>query len=543
VGLGAGGARGVLVLLVLAQWAAVGVFVAVVRHNGWLFYHGGDETFFYTDAWSLAHGHIPESEIGWGWSYLVAPLARIAGPSFLAALPAIVVVQVVVLLPVALLCVYAIGARIAGQLCGFVSAGVWIAAPFVVIPLFDGRYHARYVEQFLPQAFGLTGLGDFPSTVCLLLAAVACVWAIDGGDPDDAALAGMVAGFAVAIKPANALFLAGPLLALPAARRFRELGVFALALLPAVAALALWKYRGLGYLPLLRRTPTAIEAAGVMPASLSTSRYVAFDWSRLRDNYSQLHDVLPIAPVLFALPLLGLAAAFSRARATSLLLAGWFGAFVLVKGSSGQASIESGTLLRLVMPALPPFAILVACAPFLFVRTTTEAPATRRVGSRTLAVVAAVVAVVPLVLIAALPALHARTAVKYFDENVFVPVDSSFAPRVRAADGRTVVSWNDRAPAGTRVFYRVFRSRPVAVAPDPTLPPGRDGIRCGTPPTGYAQAVECRLEMQVVGTTHATRFADTPPAGRWVYRIGLAANGRDDPAAGDVMLLSAPVRR
>jgi len=519
------------------------VFVAVVRHNGWLFYHGGDETFFYTDAWSLAHGHIPESEIGWGWSYLLAPLARIAGPSFLAAVPAIVVVQVVVLLPVALLCVYAIGVRIAGRPCGFVSAGVWIAAPFVVIPLFDGRYHARYVEQFLPQAFGLTGLADFPSTVCLLLAAVVCVWTIDRGDPADAALAGIIAGFAVAIKPANALFLAGPLLALPAARRFRQLGVFALALVPAVAALALWKYRGLGYLPLLRQTPTALEAAGAMPASLSTSRYVPLDWSRLRDNYTQLHDVLPVAPVLLALPLLGLAAAFSRARATSLLLAGWLGAFVFVKGSSDQASVESGTLLRLIMPALPPFAILVACAPFLFVRRTAEAPAPRRVGPRTLAFVAAVVAVVPLVLFAALPALHARTAVKYFDESVFVPVDSSFAAHARSADGGTVVSWDRRAPARTRAFYRVFRSRPLAVAPDPTLPPGRDGIRCVTPSTGYVPAADCRLEMKVVGTTRATRFVDTPPAGRWVYRIGLAANWRDDPAAGDVMLLSAPVRR
>ncbi len=537
------GARRALVLLVLAQWAAVGVFVAAVRHNGWLFYHGGDETFFYTDAWSLAHGHIPESEIGWGLSYLLAPLARIAGPSFPAAVPAIIIVQTVVLLPVALLCVYAIGARIAGPLCGYVSAGVWIAAPFVVIPLFDARYHATYVEQFLPQSLGLTGLGDFPSTVCLLLAALVCVWAIDSGDPADAALAGILAGFAVAIKPANALFLAGPLLALPAARRFRELGLFALALLPALAALALWKYRGLGYLPLLRQTPTAIEAAGAVPASLSTSRYVPLDWSRLRDNYTELHDVLPIAPVLFALPLLGIAAAFSRARATSLLLAGWLGAFVLVKGSSDQASIDSGTLLRLIMPALPPFAILVACAPFLFVRRTAEAHASRRVPPSTLAVVAAVVAVVPLVLFAALPPLRARTAVKYFDESVFVPVDSSFAPRVRTADGRAVVSWDDRAPAGTRAFYRVFRSRPVAVAPDPTLPPGRDGVRCGPRPTGYAQAVECRLEMKVVGTTRATRFVDAPPPGRWVYRIGLAANWRDDPAAGDVMLLSAPVRR
>ena len=99
--------------LVVAQWVAVGIFASVVNHNGWLFYQGGDETFFYTDGWAVAHGRIPESEIGYGWSYLLAPLARLVGPSYLAALPFVVVFQTAILLPIALLCVYAIGARIA----------------------------------------------------------------------------------------------------------------------------------------------------------------------------------------------------------------------------------------------------------------------------------------------------------------------------------------------------------------------------------------------------------------------------------------------
>src|SRR4029453_19684662 len=102
---------------VAARWGAVGSSVPVPRHNGWLFYQGGDETFFYTDSWVVAHGHIPESEIGYGWSYLLAPLARLGGASYLTALPFIVVAQVVILLPIALMCVYAIGARIAGRLC------------------------------------------------------------------------------------------------------------------------------------------------------------------------------------------------------------------------------------------------------------------------------------------------------------------------------------------------------------------------------------------------------------------------------------------
>ena len=316
------GARCALVPLVLAQWAAVGVFVAAVRHNGWLFYHGGDETFFYTDAWSLADGHIPESEIGWGLSYLLAPLARIAGPSFPAALPAIIIVQTVVMLLVALLCVYAIGARIAGPLCGDVSAGVWIAAPFVVIPLFDARYHATYVEQFLPQSLGLTGLGDFPSTVRLLLAALVCVWAIDGGDPADAALAGILAGFAFAIKPANALFLAGR------CSRCRPHG-----------ASASWASSRSRCYPPSPRSLSGSTAGSVISRSCDNAdrdrgrrrrACIAFDfalraadWSRLRDNYTELHDVLPIAPVLFALPLLGIAAAFSaRGRRVSSSRAG-----------------------------------------------------------------------------------------------------------------------------------------------------------------------------------------------------------------------------
>jgi hypothetical protein len=78
------------------------------------------------------------------------------------------------------------------------------------------------------------------------------------------------------------------------------------------------------------------------------------------------------------------------------------------------------------------------------------------------------------------------------------------------------------------------------VAPDPTLPPGRAGIRCLRAREGYAGASDCRLEMAVLGVTTSTRFVDKPPPGRWVYRIGVSANWRDDPTDGDVMWLSRP---
>src|SRR2546430_9580880 len=105
----------VLVPIVVAQWVALAIFAAVVRHNGWLFYQGGDQTVFYTDAWSIGHGHIPEAEIGYGWSYVLSPIAALFGANILSALPLIVLFQTIVLLPIAILLVYGIGARIGGR--------------------------------------------------------------------------------------------------------------------------------------------------------------------------------------------------------------------------------------------------------------------------------------------------------------------------------------------------------------------------------------------------------------------------------------------
>ena len=150
----------------------------------------------------------------------------------------------------------------------------------------------------------------------------------------------------------------------------------------------------------------------------------------------------------------------------------------------------------------------------------------------------------PVLLFLALSPLHGRTAVKYFDENVFVPVDHAFSVHVRHRDGAELLSWRAQASPGVDSFYRVFRARPVAPAPDPTLPPGRDGIRCLSPRSfAHNRAADCRLEMRFVGSSRSHTFVDRPPPGPWVYRVGLTANWRDDTAAGDVLLLSAPAGR
>jgi hypothetical protein len=534
----------VLVPLAVAQWAAVAVFALIVRHNGWLFFQGGDETHYYTDSWVISHAQIPESEIGYAWSYLLSPLALKVGPNYLTALPVMIVLQGIVLLPLALYCVYAIAARIGDRLLGYTAAALWVAGPFIAIPLFIARYHGRYVENFLPQAFGLTGLGDFPSLVCLLLAALFCLRALDRRDPIDGIVAGLATGFAIGTKPANALFLAGPVLAFLVARRRREGLAFAAALVPGVLALALWKYRGLGHLPLFAKSPHALAAdrEPVLPVGSSLSRYGNLDWSRLKENVVQLHEFMPALPLLMALPIAGLIAALRRSLPAALLLLGWVGAFILVKGTSEQATIEAGTLLRLFLPGFPPLLVFTALTPLFWRDEPHAAGRSRTVRRPVLAGAAVIFGLVPILLFLAFSPLHARTAVKYFDENVMVPVDDGFTVGVRRSHGGggELISWRGASTSTTDAFYRVFRVRPEQPAPDPTLPPGQDGIRCLI--VASRRANDCRLEMKPIGESRTNTFVDHPPPGPWVYRVGLVANWLDDPSLGDLMLLSAPGR-
>src|SRR6266540_1869704 len=224
----------VLVPLVAAQWLAVAIFALTVQRNGWLFYQGGDQTWFWTSAWVLAHGHIPETLVGYAWPLVQTPLAAVAGPDFLDGVQALVALQFLVLLPLGLLGVYAIAANIGGRALARWAAALWIVLPYLAIPFFVQRYHERYIEEVLPQVLGLTGLADFPSMVTLVWSAFFAMRALDTHLPVDAVVAGLLAGFAVGIKPSNGLFVFAPLAALAATRRWGAAGAFGLALLPAL---------------------------------------------------------------------------------------------------------------------------------------------------------------------------------------------------------------------------------------------------------------------------------------------------------------------
>ncbi len=116
----------------IPPWAALGAIMVVgwgiavaagriAGHTGWLYYHGGDGTWYYTTSWVLGNGHIPTAGIGFGYPLLLAPIAGIAGSSLLDGLPAIVIFNQLVLAPIALASVYGITRMFASRLTAMSS--------------------------------------------------------------------------------------------------------------------------------------------------------------------------------------------------------------------------------------------------------------------------------------------------------------------------------------------------------------------------------------------------------------------------------------
>ena len=541
---------GILAPLVVLQWLFLVAFVLTVRHNGWLFYQGGDETFYYTSAWTIAQGHVPDAAIGWGWSYLLAPVALIFGTNFLTALPVILLIEVLILLPLGLLAVYGIAARLGGRLLGYVAATLWIVLPYAVIPLWDHRYHEKYVEQFLPQALGLTGVGDFASMIALLCAAYFVVRALDERTLPDAALAGVIAGFAIGIKPSNALFLAGVALAFAAAARWREALVFGAGMAPALIALVLWKDKGLGTLPLFHSGAAGAASLELVPAvSVHLSHYLPVHWRPISQNLDGLREFFWSVRVVEWLVLAGFVGALRRSPAKALLLGGWFGAFFVVKAGSGRGSIEDGSLLRLMLPGFPALLLLVCSiallvptwGPRLWQRFPVRARPLEWRGRPFLAS-AVVLGVLPALLFAILSPLKDASAAKFFENNTYVPVvNGELHLRAQTAADGVHLRW-DAPPARARIFYRVFRSFSVdgsnlAYGQKPRV----DGLDCLPHTRG---AADCSVQMQTVQVTEGRAVLDPAQLkpGSYTYRIGVMANWLDDPTRGDVLLVSRPVR-
>ena len=530
--------RTVLGTLVGAQVAATIVLALAVEHNGWVWFQGGDQIENATTSWLMGRLELPPTIVGYVWPFVLAPITWVTGPTYLQTLPPLVVLQVLVLGPIALLCVYAIAARIGGRLLGYWAALLWVVAPFATIPLFVDRYQERFAEQFLPQALGLTAMPDFPSMVLLLVAALFVVRALSDGHVTDAALAGVLAGAAGGLKPPNYLFLAGALLAFAVARRWRHGVVFSALVLPSLLVLAFWKYRGLGDLPVLALEHARL-AAGSSPAVIDVDRYVEIDFDHWRVQMDYLREFFWSARVVQWAPFAGLLAVVRvRRGAIAALLAGWLAAFIVVKGFSPRADIQANTFWRLLMPAWPAYLLLFASIPLLVptlarrlgerLRPPTSAP----VRVQWVVVAGVLTLAVPFVAIAIASRIgppDPPAIVQEFenDTTILTPVDEAIVLQVEQRGGAQRLTWSDPEWRG-EVFYRVYRTD------------GADAdVLCVTE---AKVAWNCFFRGTALATTRDRELVDPSPAPSAIYRVGVGTNWANDPEAGDVFVFSPAVR-
>ena len=391
----------------------------------------------------------------------------------------------------------------------------------------------------LPQAFGLSAMSDFPSMVAVLVSVYFAFRIMRRPDTIDALACGLAGGTAFAIKPSNSIFLAGVILGLAYRRRLAGAAYVLAGLTPALVTLALWKYRGLGNLPLFQSEDAVRLASGAhaqLVAFNPLHRYVHFDWHHLNLQLQAIKEHFWSVRVIEWLVIAGVIGLARRSIGAALVVAGWFAAFVVTKGTYQYASIDDASIFRIMMPSYPAFILLLASLVFLLPHRRRERleqvePASPRGSARRRVVVlagaAAVFALYPLALIAAASPMHGPAPRAYISAGLPRSIDASLRVSTSVVGDRVHLSWQPSEPAGTSVFYRVWRSK----SPD-------GGATCT--PVHHA-ADDCELTMQDLGARRNGRFIDAPGPGRWTYRLGLAANWLDDPFYGDVYSLGPPV--
>jgi hypothetical protein len=537
----------VIATFVAVEWIAVLALALTVRHNGWVYYQGGDQLWYYTLGWLLGKGQLTQTVVGYGWSFFLTPLTWIFGPDLVAALPAIVLFNVLVLLPTAMLALYGLASRIGGRLFAYWTLLLWVVVPFFGIRYTNLGSHQLYTELTLPQSFGLTGLSDFPAMVAVLVSLYFCARVATGPSARralvlDGAAAGAAAGIAIAIKPSTSLFLVGPALMFLWTRRFSSLGAFAASLGPALLALAVWKARGLGNVPLFSNGlghHGADLAAGAPLVGFVGSKYFSnLNWHHLTQNVDQLREHFWSGRLLVWLVFAGLIGLGRRSRWALLLLGGALLPLTFVKASYPYAQVQDATIFRLLMPCFPIFIVLLACVPLLLPGVPgrlagwrpsfREPPQRLRAGLVALTLV--VSGIVPLAAFAAADTGSGGATVAAVSNAALtpapVPADiGSIGLTGSVVRGHILLRWRPQSP-GSRVFYRIWRGTGPS-----------NGLTC--PPSPGARW--CTVGLQDIRVTTATSNIDRPDPGRYTYRIAVASNWLDDPGYGDVYYFSRPV--
>lgn len=533
--------RYVLAAIIVTEWLITLGVALTIRHNAWVYYQGGDQLWHYVTAWLMVHGHLAHTSVGYGWAMVLLPFAALGGPNLVAPLPFILLLEVIVLMPVAILATYGIGVRIGGRLFGYWACLLWLVVPLIGIRYTAPGYHQRYTELLLPQSLGLTAMSDFPSLVVGAVAAYFTLRALED-DPWDAILAGLFAGVAIGIKPSNAPLVVGMGLALLAARKWRAVAFTGAGIAPAVVALVVWKARGEGNLPLFQRGlagPHLIVAHAAPVLAFSIHSYFHPSWTFFKQQLDSIREHFWSLRVVEWGALAGTIGLLRRSRPIGLLFGGWFFSLVLVKWTSpiSGSTIDDSDLLRQTISAIPAALFIIAGLVLLYpgLPRRLRTPELRPWGSHRLRLglvtgLVTVFAVAPTALALGLPLLSNADALSYYTQSgasLSAPfsVDSGWHPTVATSPRTVRLHWRALKPLGGEMEYRVFRAQE-----------GR-AITCDV--TGGGS--QCRLTGVLVAAQADTTVVDHVPAGRWDYRVVAVASWIKDPTAGDVYVAATPV--
>ena len=372
-----------LAAAILLQWLSTLVAALRANHDGWRFEQSTDAFASVQGGFGLVDGDLPREGPGILWPIVLSPVASVAD-TIDGVLAGAVLLNVLVLAPLALVAAYWLAARLGGRLLAVSTVALWVLGPWLLLLFALDPYAPVVRDRVLPLALGLTAEPAFPAAVALVSAAALILTSLDRRSLHGAVLAGLVAGAAVAVEPHSLLFLGGAAGAYVAARRLPEAGAFALALAPALLAVVLWKARALD---------------GPDPLSFGPVH-----WGQFTDNMAGLREYFWSQRLLQWLPLAGTVAVARRSVPLALLLGGWMLSFGVIEGSQPAAGLDGGGIFRVLLPALPAYVLLVAAVPLLVptlahrlgTRLDPISPSHRPGGNAALAIAAVVLAVVPL---------------------------------------------------------------------------------------------------------------------------------------------------
>ena len=239
-----------------------------------------------------------------------------------------VLLNVLVLAPLALVSVYWVAVRIGGRLLGASTVAVWLLGRGCCPYSHSSPTTTIVRDHVLPLVLGLTAEPAFPAAVALVSSAALIATSLDRRTLTGAAFAGLVAGAAVAIEPRSLLFLGAAAGAYVAARRVPEAVTFALALAPAVLAVVLWQR--------------------VRSPAPTLSRYGPVDWGQFTGNMEGLREYFWSQRLLQWLPLAGAIAVARRSVPLALLIGGWMLSYGVVLGSQPGAGLDGGGIFRVL---------------------------------------------------------------------------------------------------------------------------------------------------------------------------------------------------